>query len=525
MAITEFFLTDDLTYSEALDIIKNKQLSPQQVDDLFIGLLKEKVGKSKRVFRYGETFSAEGAGCSPSFVRTFAHTDWIDGESVVQAETSTIEEGFNSRFHKIEDDLDGLADDVSKSFGCLADLRAELAERLDEVRQEINRVNADLHELRQMRWNDDGWWTGPFVPGEDYPAPPWTIPGGGPTIPGGNPWTIPGGPGGPTIPRGEGPTIPGGNPWTIPGGGRIIPGGNPWTIPGGPGGPAIPGGPTMPGGGSTIPGGTWGEPRPWVFGGGPRERLESLPPRASILRVARSVDDPTVGMIAGQPARRLDVRDMNGKTYEVWSMAGGLVMTPVAVEEGGDILTGADDRAWVHPDLHAAGVVAEWAEANQKRIKTRLRGEAVSVDDMISAFGDDPLPSGGGTLAQALKDVPRDTRLETLADLIDAVAEAAGAKIARDGLTAETLVASIGLDQAGTAVDETPTLAVKAIPAASRKALYAAGVTTLGRLKATAPGAMVRLLRRTGTQVTPGEAARWAAEARTLSALGRKVRP
>ncbi|EKV27257.1 hypothetical protein C882_1759 [Caenispirillum salinarum AK4] len=521
MAITEFYLTDDLTYTEALDIIKDKQLSPQQVDDLFIGLLAEKVGKSKRVFKYGETFDAERAGCSPSFVRSFAHTDWIDGESVVQAETSTIEEGFNSRFHKIEDDLDGLAEDVSKSFGCLADLRAELAERLDELRQEINRVNADLHELRQMRSNDDGWWTGPFVPGDDFPAPPWTIPGGGPTIPGGegptipggNPWTIPGG----------GPTIPGGNPWTIPGGpggGPTIPGGNPWTIPGGPGGPTIPGGP----GGGTIPGGTWGDPRPWMFGGGTREWLDSLPPRASALKVARSVDDPTVGLIAGQPARRLDVRDMNGKTYEVWSMAGGLVMTPVVVEEGGDILTGADERAWAHPDLRAAGAVAEWAGANERRIKTRFGGDAFSVDDLVSAFGSDALP-GGGTLAQALKDVPRDARLENADALIDAVAEEAGAKIARDGLMAETLVASIGLDKAGTAVDETPTAALKAIPAASRKALDAAGVTTLGKLKATAPGALVRLLRRAGTSVAPGEAGRWAAEAKTLSALGRKARP
>lgn len=37
------------------------------------------------------------------FNRSFSHVDWIDNEDVVQAEG---ENGFNTRFHALEDDLD-----------------------------------------------------------------------------------------------------------------------------------------------------------------------------------------------------------------------------------------------------------------------------------------------------------------------------------------------------------------------------------------------------------------------------------
>jgi hypothetical protein len=41
-----------------------------------------------------------------TYNRTFAHTDWIDGESVVQAGTDN---GFNNRFHAIESELDKIS--------------------------------------------------------------------------------------------------------------------------------------------------------------------------------------------------------------------------------------------------------------------------------------------------------------------------------------------------------------------------------------------------------------------------------
>ena len=79
-------------------------------------------------------------------MRGFAHVDWIDGESVVQAEETSVEDGFNKRFHAIEADLDALGRDAAKSFQCLAELRAALQALLEEVRTELNRLNADVYD-------------------------------------------------------------------------------------------------------------------------------------------------------------------------------------------------------------------------------------------------------------------------------------------------------------------------------------------------------------------------------------------
>ena len=103
-------------------------------------------GKGMRVFSYSAALAQIEAACAAQFNRTFAHTDWIDGESVVQAEETTVEEGFNKRFHAIEADLDTLGVDVKKSFQCLAELRVSLKALLEEVRAEINRLNKDVFD-------------------------------------------------------------------------------------------------------------------------------------------------------------------------------------------------------------------------------------------------------------------------------------------------------------------------------------------------------------------------------------------
>lgn len=45
---------------------------------------------------------------------SFAHQDWVDGEDVGQAEQTTGEDGFNTRFHRIESDLDALGSDFAQ---------------------------------------------------------------------------------------------------------------------------------------------------------------------------------------------------------------------------------------------------------------------------------------------------------------------------------------------------------------------------------------------------------------------------
>lgn len=100
----------------------------------------------KRTFAYGQAFPKTEVGCVSKFARTLDHKDWTDGQDLVQAEESATEEGFNLRFHRIEDDLDALGTDVKMVFGCVAAMRSNLADRLEEIRLELNRINADLAE-------------------------------------------------------------------------------------------------------------------------------------------------------------------------------------------------------------------------------------------------------------------------------------------------------------------------------------------------------------------------------------------
>jgi hypothetical protein len=94
-----------------------------------------------RRFHYATPFPAEDPACTPAFDRTFRHVDWVDGESVVQAEETTGEDGFNKRFHRIESDLDALGADVALTFACMAGMRRNLRSLLDEIRVEVDRLN------------------------------------------------------------------------------------------------------------------------------------------------------------------------------------------------------------------------------------------------------------------------------------------------------------------------------------------------------------------------------------------------
>lgn len=159
MAITSQLELNGLTAEKAFDLAVNKGLSKNDAALLVSGWIFENFGKTKRVFNYAQSFPAVDPACVASFARTFAHDDWVDGESVVQAEQTAGEEGFNARFHKIETDLDALGADVAKSFTCLAEMRQELRTLLDEVRAEINRLNSDVFEC----CNKSGGGVGPVA--------------------------------------------------------------------------------------------------------------------------------------------------------------------------------------------------------------------------------------------------------------------------------------------------------------------------------------------------------------------------
>ncbi len=104
-------------------------------------------GYGRRTFSYSEPVPPEDSDCAPTFVRSFVHTDWVDGVSVVQAGMTSGEEGFNDRLHRIENDLDALSADIKRLFGCLSELRAAVAKALSESANELNQIDGDISQL------------------------------------------------------------------------------------------------------------------------------------------------------------------------------------------------------------------------------------------------------------------------------------------------------------------------------------------------------------------------------------------
>ncbi|MFG1882642.1 hypothetical protein [Micromonospora sp. NPDC049102] len=138
---------DGVTVSELYEAFTRNGIPASDASVLVSSWIYENVGTAKRVFTYAESFPAVEPGCAPPpFARTFAHTDWVDGEDVVQAGQTPGEQGFNERFHRIEHDLDHLGTDLAKAFSCMAAMRVSLRRLLDEIRAEINRLHSTVHE-------------------------------------------------------------------------------------------------------------------------------------------------------------------------------------------------------------------------------------------------------------------------------------------------------------------------------------------------------------------------------------------
>ncbi|MGW5555631.1 hypothetical protein ACWER9_00215 [Micromonospora sp. NPDC003944] len=138
---------DGVTVTELYEAFTKHGIPASDASVLVSSWIYENVGTAKRVFSYAESFPAVEPGCAPPpFARTFAHTDWVDGEDVVQAGQTPGEQGFNERFHRIEHDLDHLGTDLAKAFSCMAAMRVSLRRLLDEIRAEINRLHSTVHE-------------------------------------------------------------------------------------------------------------------------------------------------------------------------------------------------------------------------------------------------------------------------------------------------------------------------------------------------------------------------------------------
>lgn len=128
--------------------LKGTQLTNADKGILVSSWIFKNFGDVLREFNYSLPLAPSAPLAVPTFQRSFVHQDWIDGESVVQAGSTTGEQGFNLRLHRIEDDFDKLAADVALAFTTVAELRRQLSTLLAEVRAELNRLNGAVHNLQ-----------------------------------------------------------------------------------------------------------------------------------------------------------------------------------------------------------------------------------------------------------------------------------------------------------------------------------------------------------------------------------------
>ena len=242
----------------------------------------------------------------------------------------------------------------------MAELRSGLAMLLEEVRAELNRINADLHAARPST----GDVTLPPVvfPGEVLFPPTRYDPRVNPVDPRG-PFVNPVDPRGPFV-------NPGAGPYVYPGyfGGINV-------QPGGFGTPGI--NPTLPGG--VNPGTVW-----------------------------TSREDPTVGIIGGMQATRITEGTFNGARVELWSTPLGTVITPASS-------AAAPGQGFVDPRLEMTGRVGAWSADNEVTVTEKFGGAAFNQADLEREFGNTDI-GGGLRLKEAIRGIDGAESFATLGD-------------------------------------------------------------------------------------------------------------
>lgn len=448
--------SDTLTF---LDRAETLGFTLEQQKQLLGLVLLEKLGKLKRTFSFSDPVEEVEAACTPAFARGFAHVDWVDGESVVQAEQSTGEDGFNWRFHRIEDDLDALAQDTAKAFACLAELREQVAKALSEVKGAVNAINSDIYACCG---HGSATTPGVYIPQplpQPYPYPyPFPQPG---------PWT---------------PGVPGGFPGGIPGGGVTDPGPLVWL--------------------AGVQPGTWA-----YFHGGVGEIGGDINPRAG-------AGLPVDAVLAGMPATYVTRDVVMGRDVDVWSTPAGLLLMDPATASPA---AGATKRApYRDPEVDRAAGLARWIEGAGARITKAFGARGFTKTDVLATFGDEEL-GDGRTVATLLAGLDARERFKTPHALQEAAVSAGAQRIAASGRGQLALAGSLGLAAKGDAAHAAPLGALAALPAKAREALVGAGIGTLGELAGAAPKHVRQLLERAGVTADAGDVAAWQATAAVLT--------
>lgn len=448
----------DLDTEEIFKTLDKYSLTDAQKGILATSIVLEQIGSAKRTFSYSHPLAPADNDCKPVFARGFVHADWQDGEDVVSAEGSNGDEGFNARFHKIEADLDALSADSAKAFHCMAELRAELATLLEEIRLELNRINTDLKKLKPS--TGGGVTLPPVVfPGEVF-FPPIKVDPRPPIV---NPL---------------GPFI---NPGNIDPGLAINPGINPFVNPFNPY--------VLPVNPGTFYGGYYGTPTTNPAAGG----LDGPG------TVWTSREDATVGIIAGMRATRITEGVFNGQKVEIWSTPVGTVLTQVSP-------TTETPAGYLDPRLEMTGRVSAWAVANEQAVKTKFGNNAFTKGELEREFGDADI-GGGVKLREALKGVDAATSFADVGALVGTVASTQATAIIDAGAATVAGLGSVGINVGAEGPNSATVELFSAATPAERVALAAAGIRTVGQLAEANPARVAEALTATAGSADAGRLA------------------
>jgi hypothetical protein len=130
--------------------LQDSGLSSATVAEIIGGWFVGVTGAAEPVpFRFTTVVEATDPGCDVTYSRQFAHTDWIDGESRVQAGLTPEELGFNARFHAVENEFDAIADQLEGLGSCAAGIRADLVGVVRELEAKITALQNEIHARRQ----------------------------------------------------------------------------------------------------------------------------------------------------------------------------------------------------------------------------------------------------------------------------------------------------------------------------------------------------------------------------------------
>jgi len=100
-------------------------------------------------FHFQTPLMSTDANCIIDYQRSFAHVDWVDGESRVQAGMTPEELGFNARMHAIENEFDAVGAQLRKLGACAGELRTEFIGVVHELESKLTAIQNAMHTTEQ----------------------------------------------------------------------------------------------------------------------------------------------------------------------------------------------------------------------------------------------------------------------------------------------------------------------------------------------------------------------------------------